>query len=382
MANFFIGDLLTGRRLQPLQVVAGSWSDVLNAAGTISCTVTLRDPDLKKLGLFNSATPGKSFLAVSEGDTVLQAGPIWLHEWNPDSGLLTISGAGMWSYFDHRALLPVLAGRVPSDPTTDTRFMPVDAARPWPTDTRTSLQGIARALVAQAQTHTGGNVPVILPTEIPGASERDYRGSDVAFVGERLKDLTNVIGGPDIRFTPRFTPDMLGVEWVMQIGTPTQPLLFSPQRAKFFVGLSESSVSGLSLSVDGSEVGSQAFAIGGRSEDVALTSVSTDSTLLDAGFPLLDLVDSSRSTVGIIDTLQAYSDELALRGRSTTQTMSFSHKANQRPFLSSYNVGDFVTVDVREDDYIPDDEYALRLVSRSGDQTGDDVALKFAPEVF
>ncbi len=384
MVKWLIGDLLTGKRIQTLQVLSGSWSEVLNRAGDISCTATLKDPVVARLGLRESAMPGKAFLAAVEGDTVLQAGPIWAHDWDANTRHLTLTGAGMWSYFDHRVLLPLLAGRLPSDPTVTTRFTDasVDPDDVWPTDTRTSLQGIARALVAQAQSWTGGNVPVILPTEVTGTAERTYKGADLAFVGERLKQLTQVLGGPDIMFTPRFNTARDGIEWVMRIGTPTVPLLSSLQEVVFNVGLRESSVTNLKVNVDGSRIGSQAFGAGGRQSDEVLTTVSTDSTLTDAGFPLLEVVDSSHSTVNMAGTLQEYSDELVLRGRKPIQTWSFDHAVASRPFLGAFNAGDFARVKVTGDPYIEDGSYRLRVLSRSGDAVGKKVHLEFQPEVL
>lgn len=369
MVKWLIGDLLTGKRIQTLQVVSGSWSEVLNGAGDISCTATLKDPVVARLGLRESAIPAKAFLAAVEGDTVLQAGPIWAHDWDANTQHLTLTGAGMWSYFDHRVLLPVLAGRLPSDPATDTNLI-------------SSLQGIARAMVAQAQTWTNGNVPVILPTAIAGTNERNEAGANLAIVGERLRQLTQVQGGPDIMFTPRFNAARDGIEWVMRIGIPDVPLLSSVQEVVFNVGLPESSVSNMRVNVNGTRIGSQAFAAGGRQSDEALTTVSTDSALTDAGFPLLELVDSSHSTVNEAGTLQAYSDELVLKGRKPVQTWSFDHAVASRPYLGSFNAGDFAKVKVTGDPYIQDGPYRLRVLSRSGDAVGRKVHLGFQPEVL
>jgi hypothetical protein len=386
MVEYFVGDLLTGRRINQLRVLGGMWSEPLNGAGEVSCTVSLRDPAMRKLNLLESAVTGKAFLAAFDGETGLQGGPIWAHDWDDDNELLTLRAGGMWSYFDDRALLPILAGRLPSDETTDTRFMPVDAdpdsAYPWPTDTRTSLQGIARALVAQAQTETNGNVPVVLPAEIAGTAERAYRGSDVAMVGQRLSELTEVLGGPDIRFGMRWKVVGSEVEWVMQIGTPTQPLISSLQELTFYVGTSKSSVSKLKVKTSGDRIGARAFSSGGASSDQSLVAVAVDPTLTDAGFPLLDLVGATRSTVGIIDTLTGYANELVLRGRKPNRTFSFTHDLSTSPFLSSLNVGDFAKVRVSNNSYLPDGEYRMRVTSRSGDSTGKTVDLTFAPEVF
>lgn len=380
MVKFMIANLLDGRRIQTIpDVISGSWSEKLNAADSLSCTVPLNDPTIRRLGLANSATSGKSVLIAADGDTVLAAGPIWLHDFEDDGQRLTLTAAGMWSYFDHRTLLPLLAGRLPSDPTVTTRFtnVSVDPDDPWPTDTRKSLQGIARALVLQAQSWAGGNVPVILPAEIPGTAERTYKGSDVAFIGERLSQLTQVDGGPDIKFQPRFTADRLGVEWVMLIGTPTQPQIFGAIEPRFNVGLKRSSVSGLKVRVDGSGLGSQAFASGGNAADKVLITQSNDSTLLGAGFPLLELVDSGHSTVSELPTLQGYSDELVVGGRKPVMTISFDHDTSRIPSLGGFNVGDYASLRVRNNSYLPDGSYRARIVGRSGDAQTRKVSLTF-----
>ncbi|GAA1736809.1 hypothetical protein [Microcella frigidaquae] len=385
MTTYIIGDLRTGRRIQTVPALAGPWDDVLNDAGTVSCTVSLRDPDVQRLGLKESAKPGKAFLAAVDGDLVLQAGPIWLHSYDADLGRLTLSAAGMWSYFDQRRILPVLAGRSPTDPTTDTRFAPasIDPAGPWPTDTRTSLQGIARALVAQAQAWTGGNVPVILPASIAGTSERVYRGVDLSTVGQALRDLTAVEGGPDVRFEPRLTTDRLGVEWVMRIGTPTQPLLFSAVEPTFTIGAPKSPVSSFKTTVSGRGVATHVYAAAGRGANEAIVGEGVNQALLDAGYPVLELVDSSRSTVSEQATIDAFAEELRLRSASQTETWEFAHETSERPFLSGYTVGDFALVRVVDDLYHGpiDPPKRMRIVARSGDAEGRKVTVKFQPEV-
>lgn len=386
--RFLIGDLLTGRRIQNLPIIAGtgSWSEVLNDAGEISCTVSLKDAVIRRLGLFQSASVGKAFLAAISGQTVLNAGPIWFHDFSDDESTLKLTAAGMWSYFDHRVLLPVLAGRNPTDATTDTRYSlpvtdPDDPGYPWPSDTSASLHDIARGYVAQAQTWTHGNVPVILPAPIAGSDERWVKGSDLAFVGERLSQITQVDAGPDIMFTPQLTTDLQGIQWPMRIGTPTEPRLFSPQRQKFQVGVSKSSVSKMRVTVDGTGIAAQAFASGGRTDDVALIAVSTDTTLGAAGYALTEAVDSSHSTVSDPATLQVYSDEIVMQGEKPSTVFSFDHDLSGHPYLEGFNAGDFADVTVRGNSYLPDDTYPMRVMSRQGDEQARKVSLTFYPEV-
>jgi hypothetical protein len=384
MVTYIIGDLLTGDRIQILPALAGSWSEELNDSGELSCTVSLRNPAVKRMMLDESAAVGKAFLAAVEGDTVLQAGPIWNHEWDGTARKLTLHGAGMLSYFDHRVVLPVLSGRLPTDPTTDTRYMPQDldpeSEYPWPTDTRRSLQGIMVGLFEQALSWPSGNVPLTLPTVIPGDAERAYRGADVAPVGERVRELTQVLNGPEVRLTGQWLPDHTGLSWVAEIGTPTEPLLYSPQRPIFYIGVDKSSITNVRVNVSGTRLASQSFASGGRAADKSLAAVSTDPLLTSAGYPLLEVVDSSRSTVTNAETLQEYSDELVLRGRRPTQTWRFTHNVSTQPYLSSFRAGDFAEVRVVDDPYLSAGSHVMRITGRSGDVRSKTVDLTFEPE--
>jgi hypothetical protein len=225
-------------------------------------------------------------------------------------------------------------------------------------------------------------VPVVLPSAVTGSpAERWYKGADLAFVGERLAQLTQVDGGPDIMFTPQLTGDLQGVQWAMRIGTPTEPRLFSPQRQVFQVGLSKSSVSKLRVKVDGTGLAAQAFASGGRTNDTTLVSVSTDATLGNASYALLDTVDSSHSTVSDSTTLQAYSDEIVMQGETPSTVFAFDHDLATHPFLEGFNAGDFADVKVRNSSDLPDDTYGMRIMSRSGDEQARKVSLTFYPEV-
>lgn len=370
MTRFIIGDLLTGRRINNLNVVSGSWSQVLNDSGDISCTVSLRDPATRRLGLAAAASPGKSFLAAVQDNNILQGGPIWVHDYDRDAQTLQLTASGMWSYFDHRVLIPILAGRLPTDTTTDTNFA------------SSSLHDIAAFLVSQARTWTNGNVPVILPAGVAGTAIRNYKGSDLGMVGSRLRELTQVLGGPDVMFVPSFTSDMLGVQWTMQIGTPTQPLIFGIQDVIFNPTARDSSISGLKVHSDGTGLAAQTFATGGATLGVALMSISTNPTLPNAGYALLEATDTAHTDATELSTVQGYSDELVLVGKTPLQSWSFTHDTTiSPPLIGSFRQGDFAKVRIHDDPYIPDGPYRMRISSVAGNEVGRKVDVVCQPQV-
>src|SRR5690606_16860233 len=156
--------------------------------------------------------PARCFLAVVEGDRVLEAGPIWSHSSNADTRRLTIRAAGLGSLWDHRVVMKVLA----------TGENPAETSLSW---SGLSLATIAKRLVQTAMAHAGGALPLDLPADVAGTDERTYPGYELASLGQRLEELMGVIDGPDIAFRPYLAEDRLGIRWRMVTGDPllTQP---------------------------------------------------------------------------------------------------------------------------------------------------------------
>ena len=356
MPRYFLADLKTGRQILDLPVLSGPWSDQLNGTESIDVTLDMQDPDVIALGLRNTASPGKTILAVAEGDFILAAGPIWVRIYDRDSKTVKLSAKGMWSYFDHRLIIPLAALT-----TGVTQFIVPDPADPTKTipnpalNTEHTMQSygtIAKRWVQQAQAWTGGNVPVVFQADEAGTFERNTIGAEFKNLGDALSQLTQLEKGPDIKFQPRFTADKLGIEWLLRTGTTAQPQLASTTIHRWDVTVPESSVSNLTINEDSSAMASLAWLNGGRSGDTVLVARSYDKTLVDFGYPLFETVDSSHSTVELQSTLDDYAAENTTAGRGPYEVWSFDAEANQQPYLGSYGVGDYC--DLHFAPYIPE----------------------------
>lgn len=357
MTEFFIGDLRTGRRLMSLPITSGSWSVGLNGPGSLSVSLTLLDPDVAALDLRSAATVGKSYLAAAEGDVILEAGPIWTHSYSKDTGKLTLNGGGLWTYFDHRVLIPILAaGESPQG--ADSEYVGI------------SLGTIAKRLVQQAQAHTGGNVPVVFAPDEAGTAEQVYKGADLKLVGDALNDLTQLEGGPEIEFLPQWSEDRLSVRWLLRTGTNSNPQLASTATHVWDYSVSQPSIKGLEVNIDGSAIAGRAWATGGRSSSAALYGVYTNTALTNQGYPLLEVVDSAHATDDTDELVQGYATELARVGSKPTEFWSFSVRADELPTLGQYRPGDFCEIRMANDPYVPDGKYRRRIVDMSGDQDG------------
>lgn len=412
--RFIIGNLRDGRKIINLPVTSGSWSVDLDTADSISATVPLNSAYVQSLSLRADATVGKTYLAAIDtsalgvnGD-ILGAGPIWSSTYDRAAQTIQLTARGMQSYFDHRYVLPPIAATTP----------PINWTIPDPTDTTgvgtipnplvgtefdsMELGSIAVSLVAQALAWTNATLPITLPAIIPAADDvdhtRTYNGPDFKVVGSALTDLINVIGGPEIKFTPVFQSDGLGISWQMITGTDDEPLIYSDSVTSWNVTAKESPVSELTIDLDGSDLSEWSWATGGRTADTTLISSAYSAQLSNEGYPLYEFLDSSHSDVSVQSTLDGYAAANLVQNATPTETWAFSVKAhpkdkngfNAGPQLGDYNVGDFISLHIdpynsvtnRGDLYIVEGvDKALRIIGLSGDERGDDVSIKCAPVV-
>jgi hypothetical protein len=392
--RWFLADLRTGRQILDLNPLSGSWERFLNQPESLSCTLDMRDKDTVALRPRVAAAAGRAVLAVASGDVLLGAGPIWTHGYNGDQKTLKLTAKGLWSYFDHRFLLPTVAANISvgdftiSDPSAAGKTMPNPAVG-------TYLNGwemgtVAKKWVQRSRAWTGGEVPVVFEDDRAALSdeahERNFEGASFKKIGEVLRQLTQVEGGPDIRFRPRLTGDLLGVEWVLETGTDAQPMLTGSATHEWSLGVN-SQMSGFGVDVDGSSLAGIAWATGGRSGDEVLVARNTDPYLLQKGWPLLEALDSSHSSVSNQRTLNGYAVEATTLGRGPVEEWSFSVEADQSPKLATYWEGDWCNISVPafDEDTGDGDPYLFekqtsrrRITGFGGDVKGDIVSITTA----
>lgn len=364
--RIFIGDLLTGRHINDVPFLSAEWAAELNAAGSVSAKIDLRDPQVRTLGMYNAAYPGKTFLAVADGDHVLEAGPIWMRSYDRESGVLSVGASGLWSYFDARTLVPNIGDMPVIDPVTG-------ESAAWANSSWKNLHlgTIGKRIIEQSMTWPGGNLPIVFEDDKPGSHERNYLGADLARIGQMLQNLTEVEDGPDIGFFPEWMPDRMGVRWRYVSGDPR---LVGSRPHRVDVTVPKTALDRLSVADSGVEMGALGWCSAGRASDTAIIERVSNAGMLAAGFPLLERVDSSRSTVTLAETARAYASELARTGGKPVSSWSVSvHTGGVgEPQYTDFRVGDLVEFKITDDLFIPDGVYTRRIVNVSG-SAGDPV---------
>ena len=409
--SILVGEVRTGRRIATIPVSGASWSVAHRGVGSIDVDIPLNAAEFRRLerkvygGLYPSGTlfpgpdvfptaetpvwkagdglrpeflsaiePARTFMGVLEGDNVICAGPIWAHDFDIGTGTLRVKAASdIRSIFDHRYVMGVIAGTAWAE---------------WAvTYTGLSLGTIAKRLVQLLMSHTGGDLPIILPADETGPNDeahtRTYKGFELATGATRIDQLMGVINGPDVAFPPRLTADRMGVEWPMLVGTEAQPLLYqSGEDHVWDSRVPRGGVSGLSVHRDGGGVASRSWATGGGTDQALLMGRADDPTLTNAGFPLLEITEA-RSSVSVQSTLDGWASANLSASARPWMTWSATVRSDMSPLLGSYRVGEFAKIWIPANHsylslLLPAGYHRARIMNISGDM-GLDVKMTFAP---
>lgn len=379
--RYSVGDLRTGKLTRPdVDLVGGSWSTPLGEPGSIGGEYPLRALSTKQIeagvkprplwpDARSDAAAGKAFLLVeyenAAGDrTALEAGPIWKSKYTDSTGVFGISAAGLGSYFDHRKVIKALvAGEDPSGVSEEY--------------TAKELSLIAKRLVELSQSHVGGSLPIVLPSdaELGGVGtglETDfietYPGYELAWIGDKLKSLSERKEGMEIQFVPRRrSDDPRFIEWVMRIGVAANKGLLTQTGSPhaWFTGVPKSDVREIDISSDGTKMAFRQWAAG-QGEAEGRPIVKADAwELIEAGFALLEGEVTSTDSADI-DTLPSYAGAALDFSQRPIESWTVTVSRDGRPTVGQIRPGDWARFIVRGHTYLPDHDYDMRILSVAG----------------
>lgn len=291
--TYQLADLLSGAVTAEIELTGVRISRRLNAAGTMNGTWAV--PQNWNAGSpYVLTTPARTMgVALRDGRPVF-GGVLWTRRPDPDKQTIELGFADWWSYFDSRFVLPLFTpdGTTSQVSQLNTTFGQVEQNE------------IARQLLAQAQAHTGGNLGIVADGTMSGiARDRTYAGHELVDVGTALKQLAEVIDGPDIAFGVSPELDANGrVVKTMRIGDPK--LGQEGSAHVFEVG---ANVTGYAWPSDGTRMVTRQFATGEGSEAGQLIAVAENDVRYSDGWALLE-TETSFNTVSLGTTLQEHAD--------------------------------------------------------------------------
>lgn len=362
------GDLRTGRIYGEIDVTGTDWAQTLNTGGSVD-QVTVPDAEIARLDLWRNAPAARTFLAVEVNDRIQEAGPIWSRSYDWETGTMTLGAAGLWSLFDHRMVVKVLAAALQVRTGADLGSVTLTGA---------DLGEIARALVALAMSHVGGDLPLDLPDPRPGdAHTETFNGYELLILGDQLRRLTQrQTAAPDIRFTAYRDPDdRRFLRWRMETGTEAAPQL-SQVGADWVLDTTarRGPVLGIGLDEDATVMGFRGWEIGTGSEEDQRMAMAYDPTLVTSGSPLLE-VEESRTSDSEQDTLDGYASQLVARSGRPVQVWKATVHISAALEVTA---GDYAVVKTKGHACLGTGSYRVRVQKKSGDLT-DRVVLDMFP---
>lgn len=339
----------------------------INQEGSWKITVLVGDVSVPKTETLRSIfAPWRFGCAIAWNDQyIAQAGPITTSQFNDSNFQIQVSGGGLWTLLNRRVIIdpayplaPTTASALLSMATGDLNYGP------------TSLHTIAKKLVSDSCSRSLFGLPIDFPADISGTSVRNYPIYDLASVGQRLKELTQVENGPDVDFAPYFDLSNPGyIRFQMRIGNPTLTQTGVPLVWDYGTGLRS-----VSIDSDGSAMVRGIFAKGNGTERASLVAYDQDNTLINNGWPPTELVVSF-SSVTDGATLQGHATGAKNLYRTPVELWSAIVRADQIPVLGTYAPGTMATFNMQGHAWVPDGGYQQRLLGFSQGPATNEVRL-------
>lgn len=367
-----VGSVVTGRIDAYLPTSSVSWGMRLNDAGPVEVSVPVKAFEAQNLDPRSTCASLRQFLAVAYRGRVLEAGPIWKRAYDPKKEVMKITAAGIWTLFDAVKALPWYALAQGVSPTRVTLSI-----------TQKTLGSIARELVRIAIFTNPKNpgLPIVLPDLVEDINKRNYNGFALPWLGGLLRNLTNVKGGPDLRFRPEFNPtDPRYIRWVMTHGTRDTPLLTQSGPDWVWDATAPiTPISDLGWAEDATKMAARAWQPGAGAEQEMKLKWADDTTLIDdAGYPWTE-VDIAMKDIEDLDLLQDYANAGIAAARFPIETWTTTVRANEHPRLGDYLPGDWARLIIPDSHpMIPGGPSRARIMAIDGDDTND-VKISFAP---
>lgn len=263
MANYryFVADLLTGQVKAELPFDSVQYSRILGRPGAISATI----PTTHIKATAGNLAPSQTAIYVQRDNVIVWGGILWTRKASiGDTGLVTIGGEGIWSYW---------CG--PSGAQNRGRFLKVD--RDY---VNVDQLFVARDLLAWSMARPG-SLQMNLGTETSGALvSRQFYAYERRNIGQEIQAQAAEANGYDFSVEAAWVGDT--IENTFQLYYPTQGRRFD---LKFELGVN---IADLTEQVDGTTQTNDVEYMGAGQGATAMFGHAQDYTLVGSTYPVLE----------------------------------------------------------------------------------------------
>lgn len=304
-----IHETRTGRPVIDLEVSAWDYDCGILTPDKLGVTVPAYTPRAKSMDLAELLTPYKYSLALIdesvEGQRVVRAsGPITGRPPQDDEDGKTsfkVTARGPEILFDYWHIRkhpgwPLLDGSGKPTGTYDLAF------------TGLSLGTIIKRLVQERAKWVGNELPIVYEADRPGT--REYTRHE-AIDGKPLLEALDQIGERSDGVEWALFPEIDAfdnITYRLVTGEDDTQIIVGADHLTWNIGGPLPDVRGLEPNDLVGEVATDAIFHAGKGDDKVLLARSSDPTLVDQGWPRLEVWDSSHSSVTQQSTLQAWAD--------------------------------------------------------------------------
>lgn len=285
-----------GKHISALPYSDLSWKDSISDAGSMSCTIPCT-PMTASLDMTRILREYGTIWLAKTGDRVLHAG--WMTDWKLDDDQQSVSVdiGGGWTIWEKRLVLNHALASSWKDGTIliDDENPPGD----WVLTLTGTLRDIARGLLEESI--KWGSLPYALPKVQGGSSNtRTYQCWDMATVSDRLGDIADLEDGPEIRFDPQL--EDFGMSFTLNVGSPE----IVDHEWKWNTLIPGQRVMLTGIDASGDLIATESYGVGGKNDDNVLVARTSSANLTGQGWPVLQMGNTSHSSVGVLATLQSY----------------------------------------------------------------------------
>lgn len=369
LANTITGQVVT--ELPPGAQIT-QWQRQINGVGTLTAQVAL-SPPLDSDTLTMLQEPWRWTVIYSYGSMILQAGLLETivvdDTQQPPTAQLTC--VPLWDFLGkkRRTQYP---GQPINTSAADIVFSPTS---PDAGNQNISWGSVVERLVAIAVNFLGGaySLPVVLFGASPGTATITYTASDLAFVGQRIMEITQQDGGPEVEMSPEWDDQNHAyLQWWIRVGNPRLGNLTYPHAWDY-----QQAAQNLLVTIDGTDMTGDVIAKGAdnRQTGGSLTwAQSTNTTFTSQGWPQLSTVDTMHISETSTPVIQRYADgdvntNLQPHYTGTMTVRVDGHSVNGdptgSPAIDAVRPGDTCLIQTRAHPLLLDGQYAARVLSMS-----------------
>lgn len=320
-------DCLSGASLGALPLQGVEFDHALNGIGNFRGYLPLGDPRVTAANPLGVPSEARTEVYVDRDGVIQWGGLVWHCERRQGASQVSyeILAEEFGSYYGKRIIRHDLAFAAQDQ---------LEIAR----DLFRYAAGLP--LVAATGTPTfsqpNGNVRLFLGTETSGRNrDRTYLASELATVWQRVSELGAVIDGFDYSIDCVY--DTGGVPRKTFVpGYPRRGRTSGETALLFQTG---ANIDDYALPRDGYQIATGVLVKGSDANNAQLTSTASSAALLAAGYPAIELTESY-STVVDQATLDGHAQAVVALHGQALQLPTLSVRADRRPVLGSYIVGD------------------------------------------